>query len=233
MVNINPIISRLILTCILTNICIISYSQEYKILSKTLQSYKNELPKLEHQAFKILKKLDSSKETVKQSEIKKYHFIIIPMFKLKEDYIQYHFGDKGTFVKYIDFGKMHIQFDAFVFKDSIYKGLLHINYKQHGCYYDSVRDTNKYAKNCSFIGNKKLAYQIKDFNPDLVFFPECTKYICFIKWENFFIGEGKIQLQTLDYILPFEEFVIKYPSFISGIKGNRIPEFNNEYIELK
>ncbi len=71
--------SRLIITCILFNISIISYSQqEQEILSKALQSYNKSLPKLEHQALKILKKLDSSKETVKQSELKKYHLIIIP-----------------------------------------------------------------------------------------------------------------------------------------------------------
>ena len=159
------------------------------------------------------------------------------MFKLKDTYTQCNNSDTDIFVKYIDFTKMHKDFNVYLFIDSLFIGSLYINtqkskHRDFLSSYFSINDTNKFNLP-SFNTYRKFADQIKDFNPDLVFFPECFRYLCFIKEGKLFIGEETKQWLYFDYILPFAEFVIKYPSFISGIKGNRIPEFNNEYIELK
>ncbi len=231
--------SRLILTCFLFNIGIISYSQqEQEILSKAVQSFNNELPKLETFAFKALWIKDKRNIKLKKSEYKNYHLIIIPKYKLKDTYTQCHNSDTDIFVKYIDFTKMHKDFEVYVFKDSIFIGILNF-YTQKSKHRDllggyfSVNDTNKYNLQ-SFNAYKRFAYQIKDFKPDLVFYPECFGYLCFIKEGKFYMGEeGTIQLQTSDNILPFEEFVKRYPLFINVIKTTQITEFDHEYIEPK
>ena len=62
--------SQLILTFFLFNICIISYSQEEKeILSKALQRYKKELPKLETFALKAIWNNDKRAIKLKKKRI--------------------------------------------------------------------------------------------------------------------------------------------------------------------
>jgi hypothetical protein len=231
--------SRFIITFVLFNIGIISYSQqEQEILIKVVQSYNKELPKLETDVFKALWKYNKSSKKLKKSEFKDYHLIIIPMFKLKVIYNQYNNSDTDIFIKYIDFTKMHKEFDVCVFKDSIFMGFIYINIKKYKhrdflSTYFSLNDTNKYAQNWSIKGYKIFADQIEDFKPDLVFYPECYDYMCFIKDGKFFIGGATKQWHTLDYILPFDEFVKKYPLFINRIQGEQIIDINNDYIELK
>ena len=81
--------SRFIITFVLFNIGIISYSQqEQEILNKVVQSYNKELPKLKIDAFKALWKYNKSIKKLKKSEFKDYYLIVIPMFKLKDTYNQ-------------------------------------------------------------------------------------------------------------------------------------------------
>ncbi len=230
--------SRFILTFILFNIGIIAYSQqEQEILCKALQSFNNELPELETVVFKALWKKDKTLPKFKKSEFKNYHLIIIPRFKLKDTFTQWHNSDTDIFVKYIDFTKMNKDFNVYVFKDSIFIGFLYINtqkYKHRDLIsgYFSVNDINKYNLQ-SFNAYKRFADKIKNFGPDLAFYPECIDYICFIKEGKFFIGGLINNWLNLDYILPFEEFVKKYPFFINVIQRDPIINVNNEYIELK
>jgi hypothetical protein len=221
---------RLMLTIIFLFIGVLSYSQqEQEILINALQNYKEELPMLEKRAFKELKKLNKNNERLSKEEFKKLHFIIIPMFKLKETYMQYHIGDSNTLANIIDFIKIHDDFEAFVFKDSIYKGSLH--FSDYDNSYFSVKDTNKYNKP-AFKGQLNLVSQIMSFNPDMVFYPDCPVFLCFIKEGKLYIGKGAKQLQTLDYILPFDEFIKKNPTFIKELQENKNPKLNH-YIELQ
>jgi hypothetical protein len=221
---------RLILICILFNFGIISYSQQEQVfLSKVLNSYNKEMPNLEHKAFRELRRMINSKEMVKKSELKKYHFIIIPMLKLKGTYVKYNYNDIDTFVKYIDFTKFHRGFDVFVFKDSIYYGSFY-NYYSFTLFL-TVKDTNKYNQQ-AFIEHKNLAlqilkfkpemvfYPVKDFEPDLALYPKCLYYVCLIKDRKLYINRKQEQTQPMDCILPFDKFVKKYPFFINDIKGN-------------
>jgi hypothetical protein len=222
--------TRLILTTFLLFIAVFSYSQqEEEILSKALQSYKKELPELERQAFKELRKLDKSDRKPKNCEFKNYHFIIIPMFKLKEAFVHYHIGDTDTFAKYIDFWKMYNDFEAFVFKDTIYKGSLHFSDFDNS--YFSASDTNKHNKP-SFNVYLNLTIQILKFKPDVVFYPECRIFMCFIKEGRLYIGRWSEQLRPLDYILPAEEFIKTNPSFIRDLKDNKYPRIKG-FIELQ
>lgn len=210
---------RLILIVSLSFIVNTLYSQkEQEILNQAFQNYRKELPKLEKQAFKELRKFDKSDRKPRNSEFKNYHFIIIPMFKLKEEYVQYHISD--TFANYIDFRKIHFDFEAFVFKDSIYKGSLHFSDFDNS--YFSVNDTNKYNKPV-FKEHLILVRQIINFQPDMIFYPECPIFLCFIKEGRLYIGKGGKQLQTLESILPVDEFVKKNPSFIKELHDNKNP----------
>jgi len=193
------------------------YSQkEQEILNQALQSYRKELPKLENQAFKELLKLDKSKGNPGIHKFNDYCFVIIPMFKLQEKYVQYHIGD--TFANYIDFQKARNDFEAFIFKDTIFIGSLHFSDYDNSCFL--VNDVNRYNK-LAFNGQYNLAKQIINFKPDIVFYPECPMFLCFLKEGKLYIGRGVNQLQTLDYILPVDEFIKKNPSFIKELKDNR------------
>ncbi len=207
-------LTRLILIINFLFIILVTYSQEeQEILSKAVQSYQKELPKLERQAFKELKKLDKSDRNIKNSEFKKDHFIIIPMFELKDDYI--HYKIDNSFAKYIDFDKMLANFDVYILKDTIYKGSLHLSDFDNS--YFSIKDTNRYNKP-SFIDHSNLAIQILEFKPDMVFYPESRAFICFIKGDKLYMGRWAKQLQTFDYILPANEFIEKNPSFIEELQ---------------
>jgi hypothetical protein len=211
--------TRILLVICFVFISMFSFSQqEQEILTKALCSYKMELPKLEKQALKELKKLDKDQSNNKNFGFVNYQFIIIPMFKLKEDYIHYQNGD--TFAKYIDFEKMHNDFEVFVFKDTIYKGSLHLSDYDNS--YFSVCDTNKYNIS-AFKGHSNLVSQILKFKPDMVFYPDCPQFPCFIKEGKLYIGSGPKQLQTLDSILSFDEFVNKTPSFIKELQSYKNP----------
>lgn len=209
-------VTRLILTACFLFIVVFSYSQEeQEILRKALLSYEKELPKLEKQAFKELRELDKNHRNTKNSEFKNYHFIIIPMFELKDGYIDYHYGD--SFVKYLDFGKMLTNFDAYVFKDSVYVGSLHLSDFDNS--YFSVNDTNKFNKP-AFIGHLDLVSQIQKFKADMGFYPGCRTFMCFIKEEKLYVGRWAKQLPTLDYIIPAEEFIKINPSFIKELQSD-------------
>lgn len=199
---------------------------EQVILNQAFQNYRKELPKLEKQAFKELRKLDKSKLKIKSSEFNKYHFIIIPMFKLKVEFDKYHIGD--NFVNYIDFGKLHNDFETFVFKDTIFKGSLH--FSDFDKSYFSINDTNNYNKT-SFNGQYSLVRQIISFKPDMVFYPDCTMFLCFIKEGRLYIGKSEKQLQKLESILPVDEFIKNNPSFIKELQDNKNLELKY-YLEL-
>jgi hypothetical protein len=222
------IMKRLIFIICLSFIVNILQSQtEKEILSKALESYTKELPKLEKQAFKELRELDKSKVRPKNSEFSDYHFFIIPMYKLEEEYIQYQLGD--SFAKYIDFSKMHNDFEAFIFKDTVYEGSLHFSDFDNS--YFSVNDTNKYNKP-AFEGQLNLIKQIENFEPDMVFYPDCPMFLFLIKKGKLYIGKEKKQMQPLDSILPFDEFIKENTLFIEHLKNNKYPELH-KYIELQ
>ncbi len=222
--------TKLMLTIIFLFNCVLSFSQsEQEILINALHSYKKELPILEKRVFKELKKLDKINGKLSKKELKSFHFIIIPMFKLKENYMQYHIGDTNTLANLIDFTKIHDDFEALVFKDSIYQGSLHFSNYDNS--YFSVNDTNKYNEP-TFKGQSNLAHQIMRFNPDIVFYPDSPVFLCFIKEGKLYIGKGARQLQILDYILPFEKFIEKDPTFIKELQENKNPKLKH-YIELE
>jgi hypothetical protein len=221
--------ARLILTTCFLFIVIFSYSQqEQKILSKTLQSYKKELPKLERQAFKELRKLDKSDRKPKNNEFNNYHFIIIPMFTLKKEFVLYN--DSDVFAKYLDFIKMHDDFEAFIFKDTIYAGSLH--FSDYDNSYFSVNDTNKYNRP-AFEGHLNLAKQIMNFKPDMVFYSDIfAKFLCFIKNNKLYIREqdknnGNCKWENSGNILLSNEFARKNPDFIKEVKFIANPAFYN------
>lgn len=218
-------VTRLILTACFLFIVFFSYSQEeQEILRKAIISYEKELPKLEKQAFKELRELDKYYINTKNSEFKNYHFIIIPMFELKEGYIHYHNGE--SFAKYLDFGKMLTNLDAYVFKDSVYVGYLHLSDFDNS--YSSVRDTNKFNKP-AFIGHLELVSQIQKFKADMEFYPGCRTFMCFIKEEKLYIGRWAKQSTTLDYILPAEEFIKTNPFFIKELQSDPTTGINRHH----
>ena len=199
------------------------YSQcEQEILTNALQSYNKELPKLEKRAFNELKKLDRT-----AIEFSDYHFIIIPMFRLKNDYVQYKVGE--TFANYIDFQKMHDDFTAFVFKDTIYKGSLHFSNCDNSFF--SVTHLNEYNMR-AYTREINLAKQIINFKPDMIFYPCCNSFLCYIKEGKLYIGTVEVQMQALDCILPFSEFFNKNPSFIKTLEDDKMIDVKH-YIELK
>jgi hypothetical protein len=215
--------SRLILTIIFLFIAVFAFSQqEQEILSIALQSFKKELPNLENQAFKELRKLDKTRVKPRNSEFDNYNFIIIPIFKLKEDFVHYHAGE--LFVKYIDFRKMWNHFDAFVFKDTICMGSL--LFGDIGDSFSSSIDTN-YFNLRRFNNYFNFVRQIKKFKPDLVFYPDCSIALCFIKGEKLYIGKWPNEIQTSGDILPFDDFIKKNPSFIKELQSNKNPELKH------
>ena len=211
--------TRFILTFGFLFIVAFSYSQqEQEILIKALQSYKKELPKLEKQAFKELRKLDKTRVKPKNSEFGNYNFIIIPILKLKEDFAQYHDGELLT--KYIDFGKMWYHFNAFVFKDTVCIGSLF--WGDIGNNFSSSIDTNYYNKP-RFISYFNFVRQVMKFKPDMVFYPDCSMFLCFLKGGKLYIGKGANKIQTMEDILPADEFIKKNPSFIKELHDNKNP----------
>lgn len=224
--------SRFILTCFIFNISILIYAQqENEILRKAVQSYNKELPKLENQAFRILRKLDKSSQKVNKSEFRKYQFLIIPMFKLKDSFVQYDINDTNTFTNYMDFSKIHYDFDVLVYKDSIYKGFLH--FSNYNKFYFSVNDTNKYNKP-AFIGTFYFGKQILKIKPDLILYPESRMFICFIKEGKFYIGKWTNKLIDYDNFLTVEEYIKKNNSFITELQiDQKLLKANHSYIELK
>lgn len=204
-----------------------SYSQEeQQILSNSLQNYKNELPKLQKAAFKELKRLDKDYNK-HSSEYNNYRYVIIPTFKLKAEFVQYHVGD--LFVKYIDFKEMWYSYEAFIFKDTTYTGYLYFD--KYGSFYFSINDTSKY-NHPAFKDQCNLAKQIMSFKPDMVFYPDCPMFLCFIKEGKLYIGKGVKQQQPLESILPAEEFIKKNPSFIKELQDNKNPALKR-YKELQ
>jgi len=185
-------------------------------LTKALCSYKMELPKLEKWALKEVNKLNKTHNSFKNSGSRNYHFIIIPTFILKENYINFRPGE--SFSKYINFEQMHSTFDVFVFKDSTYEGVLYLS--DINKVYFSVHDTTKYNASV-FNSYSQLANQILKFNPEMVFYPDNSLFICFIKKGKLFIGYTPKQLRMLNFILPFDEFENKFPSFLKELEANK------------
>ena len=218
-------LTRIILILDFLFVVLVSYSQEeQEILSKAIRTYQKELPELERQSFKELRKLDKSNRNINNCEFKNYNFLIIPMFELKDEYIQYN--NEDSFIKYLDFNKMLADFEVYVFKDSIYNGSLHLSEFDNS--YFSVKDTNQYNKP-SFIDHFNLANQILQFNPDMVFYPESRTFICFIKEKTLYFGRWAKQLRTLEYILPEKAFIEKNPSIIKELQQDPNTGINRHF----
>ena len=192
--------------------CLCSFAQNDQIMLKeVLNSFNQEVPKLERRFhMKIF-------EGISNSEFKNYHFIIIPMFTLKVNYMDYTVGE--NFIKYIDFSKMLDDFIALVLKDTVYDGILHTS----DC-------DNSYIP--AYQGHHQFAKQILNFEPDMVFYADCTEYIFLIKGDKLFVGKETKQFQTLEFILSFNDFVKKYPLFVCDIQNNKFPEVR-KYIKLR
>ncbi len=207
---------RLILIIGLLGIVSNLYSQtERVILEPALESYKIILPKLEKHAFNTLRKLYN----IKDKNLKNYHFIIIPMYKLRDDYINYRQGD--TFAEKIDFYSIYDYFEAFVFKDTSYFGSINFS-KKHASGL-STNDTCRYNIS-AFIANASLAKQILSFKPDMVFYPQWALYISFIKDGKLYVGIGENRMQPVESIIPFDDFIKYRPSFIQDLDDLKQPD---------
>jgi len=217
---------RIKLTICLSFICLLSYSQtEQEILTNVLCRYKTELPGLEKQALKELKKVDKHQSRYKESN--KYKLIFLPIFRLKNEYINYQ--NHEDFVKYIDFDNMYDDFTILVFLDDIYKGSMHLS--DYDKAYFSVNDTNKYNKTV-FLDDLNFARQIREFNADMVFYPCSYRFICLIKEGNLYIAGHEKQFSPLNFILPIDEFVKESPTFIKDLESDPCLGLKH-YLKLK
>lgn len=217
---------RLIFTTLFLFICVFSFSQqESELLNKAVAGFKKELPKLEKQAFKELRKLDRTGPIYKIKEFKNYSFLIIPTFKLKEDFDKYATGE--PLAKYIDFKKMWYHFEVIVSKNSELIGTLligDIGNSFTSIFVDSINSLSNRTKN--YTNSIK---QIINFKPDMVFYPDCSGYLCFIKGDKFYIGNGSNKIQSSEDILPEDEFIKKNISFIRDLQLNKNLELKHYY----
>ncbi|WP_304064864.1 hypothetical protein [Pedobacter glucosidilyticus] len=209
----------ILLVSLLSSIINTSYSQtEKEILESALKNYRNILPDLEKRAFKLIQKLDKEKREPKNREFNRYSFIIIPMFELKKNHINYEEGD--FFAKNIDFDKLYDDFTAFVFKDTIFCGSLHMSSYDNS--YFSVDKLNAYNTS-AFIALSNLVRQIIKFNPDLVFYPQSPLFISFIKDGQLYVGTGKKQMKPVDKIILIDDVIKLDNLFIKELYELRYP----------
>ncbi|QEK50833.1 hypothetical protein FYC62_03460 [Pedobacter aquae] len=210
---------RLILLASLLSIVNTVYSQtEKEILESAIKNYRSILPTLEKRALKLLQKLDKEKRKLKKREFDRYNFIIIPMFKLKKAYINYEEGD--IFAKNIDFYKFYDDFTAFVFKDTVFCGSLHMSNYDNS--YFSLNKLN--ANNTSaFMAQSNLVKQIIKFNPTLVFYTQSPLFISFIKDDKLYMGTGKKQMKPVDNIILIDDVIKQDKSFIKDLHELKYP----------
>jgi hypothetical protein len=190
-----------------------SYSQERQsILNKAIQSYQKELPDMQETIFKKFCKL-YKQGNIHKNDIGKYQIVVVPSFKLNKNFIQYKDGD--MFASYIDFKSMWRSYDGYIFKDSSYVGLL---------YFD---------KGLSFFSttiDNDLAKQIRNFKPDMVFYPDSKMLLCCIKDGKFYIAEI-INASSIVF-LPEDEFNKTYPSRLKELSKFGFPALKH-YKQLK
>jgi len=196
----NYIMRRLvfIISLLTINISCLYSQEQQRILSNALQSYQKELPNLQKTIFKKLCKL-YKQSNIHKNDFDKYQIIVIPTFKLNANFAQYKEGE--IFAKYIDFKKMRNGYEGYIFKNSSYIGNLFID-KSWSYFNPSI--------------HKDLAKQIRDFKPDMVFYPDCWIFLCCIKDGKFYLSEMKDTSNCI--FLPEDEFMKKYPSFIEGLR---------------
>ena len=186
-----------IISLLTINIFCLHAQEQQEIFRNALQSYQKELPNLQKTIFKKLCKLNKQ-SNLHRRDIKKYQIIVIPMFKLNANFALYKEGE--ILARYIDFKKMWKNYDGYIFKDSSYIGYLRIDGKWS--FFDLRID-------------KDLAKQIRDFKPDMVFYPDCAQLLCCIKDGRFYISEMLYASNCA--FLPEDEFVKKYPSRLEGL----------------
>ena len=201
-----------IIISLLTLNILYSNSQEQLIITnKAIQSYQRELKDMQETSFKKFCKL-YKQGNIHKNEIDKYHIIIVPTFKLNKNFIQYKNGD--LFASYIDFKNIWYSYDSYIFKDSSYIGLL---YFEKGLSFFSTTIDNDLAK------------QIRNFKPDLVFYPDSKMLLCCIKNGKFYIAE--ITKASECVFLTEEEFLKIYPTRIEELSKYGFPTLNR-YKEL-
>lgn len=205
-------ITFIIFSLLTFNIFCLFPQKQQEILDYALKIYQKELPNLQETIFRKFCKLNKQSD-INEKDIGTYQIIVVPTFKLNKNFAQYKVGD--MLAGYIDFKKMWNSYDGYIFKDGFYVGLLHFDKKFS--FFNPTIDNN-------------LAKQIGDFQPDMVFYPDCGMLLCCIKDGKFYIAE---MIKTSECIfLTEEEFTRKYPTRIEELSKFGFPALKR-YKELK
>jgi hypothetical protein len=192
------------------------YSQIDSGLYQTIiQDFQKEMPGFQKRAFKKFRLL-YTEEPIRKKDYNKYQGYIVPSFKV--DLRQQ--TDQKNLIYCVDFKRIWNSFECYYFKDNTYIGVL--TYVKH-------RFNNPVLKsNFSPIYNRKMALQLKVFNPDMVFYPDVPILLCALKNSDLYYID---LLETLDYkFIPEKDFILNNAS--SYKKLNPTP-FLKHYKKLK
>jgi len=157
----------------------------------------------------LLKK--ENKPSIK--DFKNYQFLFIPTYHLDNRYFQQ--DNETSIIKYIDFNKICYDYDAFIFRDSLYKGLMNLSNFQKPFLIP--------VEQLIFRENI-VAYQISIFNPDIVFYPESGSFLFFIKDLHLFAARVIKMDQVIEDVKPIEEYYKDFLSFKEELYRSKWPE---------
>ncbi len=205
-------ITFIIFSLLTINVSCLFPQKQQEILDYALENYQKELPNWQENIFKKFCKL-YKKEKVHKRDIDKYLIIVLPIFKINEDFVEYKSGD--MLASYIDFKKMWDCYDGYIFKDGSYVGFLHFQKKLN------VFNPSTHID---------IAKKIRDFKPDMVFYPEGGMLLCCIKDKKFYIAEMIYSSECI--FMTEDEFIKKYPKRIEELKKFGFPA-QKGYKELK